>query len=300
MIDRRTFLVRAGGLAAAAAAWQSAAACAAQQAVPDTDGSSAALAAAPLSLDRVGVQLYTVRDRLRQDADATLGEVAGVGYRLVETFGITGPGPATALRAQLDRHGLRSPSGHYAIEQLEGQFDDVIASARALGQEYVVVPWLAETRRRSLDDYRRFAEQLDRFGRRVKDAGLQLGYHNHDFEFNTFGGSTPAYDVLVSSTDPALVVLEADLYWMYKAGADPIRYFERFPGRFPLVHIKDGTAAPEKRMVDVGQGAIDWRRIFAAGARGGLRYGFVEHDQPDDSIRSIANSRRALESILRA
>ena len=303
-LDRRRFLgLFGGGLLLAACSPRGGADGAAADTAAAPGGAPAAGAAAgapgagAFPLASVGVQLYTVRGPMGQDLERALADVAAAGYRLVETAG-TAERTAADFRALLDRHGLSSPAGHWPLEALERDPDGQIAAARALGQQYVVVPWLAEPERGSLAAYRALAGRFNTIGRRVKDAGLQFAYHNHDFEFQTFGGSTPALDVLLQETDPELVQYELDIFWTYKAGHDPLAYFERFPGRFPLWHVKDATAAPERRMVDVGQGAIDWRALFAAGERAGLRYGFVEHDEPEDAMRTIRTSRQYLQTVL--
>lgn len=254
---------------------------------------------APLPLSSIGLQLYTVRTLMERDVPRTLEQVAAAGYPLVETAGLYGLSPE-AFRALLDRTNLRTPSGHYPAEQLEGTIDTVFATARTLGQQWIVFPWLAPSARpASLAAYEAFAERLNRIGQRCRAAGFGFAYHNHDFEFETFGGSAPAYDTLLARTDPALVSFELDAYWVYKAGHDPVRYFERFPGRFPLCHIKDGTASPARRIADVGAGVIDFRRLFAASKVAGLRYAFVEHDEPADPLASIRASHDYLARLLR-
>ena len=150
--------------------------------------------------------------------------------------------------------------------------------------------------RSSLDDYRRLAEELNRIGEKVRAAGMQLGYHNHDFELVRIGGTVPL-DVMLERTDPALVALELDLYWATKAGADPLTYFSRYPGRVQLVHVKDSAGAPEHRMVDVGQGTIDFATIFARGEPAGIRHAFVEHDDPANPIETLRVSYQHLAQL---
>jgi len=128
------------------------------------------------------------------------------------------------------------------------------------------------------------------------DAGIQFAYHNHDFEFPKLEGQVP-YDVLLQNTDPKLVQLEIDLYWITKAGQDPLAYFARWPGRIPLVHVKDSAGPPEHKMVDVGQGKIDWKRIFAKRDQAGIKHAIVEHDQPPQPFEDIATSARYLKSL---
>jgi sugar phosphate isomerase/epimerase len=247
------------------------------------------------SIDSVGLQLYTVRTLMAQSVDNTLAQVANAGYRLVETAGTYNLSP-TDFRSLLGRHGLRSPSGHYALEQVET--GDALTTARALGQTWVVVPSIPQPLRRTREAYVELASRFNRIGERCRAAGLRFAYHNHDFEFETLGANTPVYDTLLARTDPATVWFELDAYWAYKAGQDPAAYFERFPGRFALLHDKDGTAPPERAMVDVGKGVIDFRRLFALSRTAGLRYAFVEHDQPDDALARIRASYEHLARLL--
>jgi sugar phosphate isomerase/epimerase len=293
-MDRRAFLVGAGA-AGLAVVWG--AASGAQPAVmPDAadlprDGDA-------FPIGSVGLQLYTVRGLMQQDVDRTLEQVAAAGYRIVETAGLFDRTPAS-FRQSLDRFGLRSVSGHYPLEQVEHDPDRLFATARALGQEYVVVPSVPAALHSSAAAYVALAERFNQLGRSCRDAGLRFAYHNHNVEFETFGTDTPAYDMLLQRTDPTLVSFELDVYWAYKAGQDPLRYFDRYPGRFALCHLKDGTAPPERAIADVGAGAIDFAGLFRRARTAGLRYAFVEHDQPRDPLLSIRASHDNLVRLLR-
>lgn len=246
----------------------------------------------------IGLQLYTVRDLMARDLPGTLAAVAAIGYTEVEFAGYFGQEPAQ-LRALLARLGLSAPGVHQPIDALRNTLDAVLAAAEAIGHRYIVCPWLAESER-TADGYRRLAADLDRIGKACHDRGFQLGYHNHDFEFDpgVFPGTTP-YDVLLAETDPELVVMELDLFWITRGGRDPLSYFERHPGRFPLWHVKDmRDVGGAREMVAVGQGDIDFARLFAAGERAGLKHFFVEHDNPADPLASVRASYEHLERIL--
>ena len=247
----------------------------------------------PARLDRIGLQLYTVRELLRQDFERTLARIAAIGYREVEFAGYHDHPPGQ-VRAVLDRHGLDAPSAHVAFESLEAGWDGVLQAARVVGHRYVVVAWIPQEHRRSLDDWKRIGEQFNRAATSCRAAGLQFAYHNHSFEFEALDGRRP-YDVLVEVTDAGLVQLELDFFWVTKGRADPLAYFARFPNRFPLVHVKDTTAGGD--MVDVGKGVIDWRRLFARRAEAGIRHYFVEHDEPADPLASIRTSYQYLRRL---
>jgi sugar phosphate isomerase/epimerase len=282
-IDRRKFLAALGGATAGLALG---AAATAMHACSPTGGRRGAI-------DRVGLQLYTVRSLMERDVTGTLEQVAEIGYREVEFAGYYDQ-PLDQLRQLLDRLELTAPSAHFPFEALEGeQWERTRETAQALGHSYLVIPWIPADARRSLDDYRRVAARLEETGARVAEAGLRLAYHNHEFEFEPIDGAIP-YDIL-AGTDPDLVALQLDLFWIRQAGQDPVAYFDRYPGRFPSVHVKDMTA--DGTMVDVGSGVIDWRGIFAHADTAGIRHYFVEHDDPADPLASIRNSYRHLSRL---
>jgi sugar phosphate isomerase/epimerase len=246
-------------------------------------------------LERVGVQLYTVRDDLARDFEGTLARIAEIGYREVEFAGYHGKSPSE-VRAILTRLGLAAPASHVPIEVFRRDTDGAIAEAKTVGHQYLVVPWLAPPERRSIDDYRRLAEELNRFGEKVRAAGMRLGYHNHDFELGAMDGSVPL-DLLFDRTDPNLVIFELDLYWVTKGGADPLTYFSRYPGRVHLVHVKDSAGAPDHRQVDVGKGTIDFAKILSRREQAGIRHAFVEQDEPANPLEMVRASYEYLAQL---
>lgn len=246
---------------------------------------------------RIGLQLYTVRALMARDPDATLARVAAIGYEEVEFAGYLGHRPEDLARA-LDRHGLAAPSAQVPLAAVERGWSAALDDACTLGHRYVVVAWLPAAGRRTLDDYRVLADQLDRAGEIARTRGIRLAYHNHDFECTPVQGTVP-FDLLLERTDPALVRFELDLYWIVKAGRDPLAYFARYPGRFPLLHVKDAGPPPGRAMADVGRGTIDFAGIFARRHQAGVEHAFVEHDDPPDPIASIRASYEAMQRLLR-
>ena len=244
-------------------------------------------------LERIGVQLYTVRQAMQQDVDQTLARVAEIGYREVEFAGYFNRSPRE-VRAALEAVGLDAPASHVLLAEGDGAWDKTLEAATLVGHDMLIVAWIPETRRRTLDDYRAVADSLNRAGEKARSAGIQFGYHNHDFEFALLEGRVP-YDVLLESTDPALVAFEMDLFWITKGGYRPLDYFARYPGRFKLVHVKDMSADGE--MVDAGRGRIDFPTIFAKGSQAGIRHYFVEHDEPTDPFESIRTSYEYLRGL---
>jgi sugar phosphate isomerase/epimerase len=170
------------------------------------------------------------------------------------------------------------------------------AAAKAMGHRTLIVAWVDRGKMPAIDDWKALAKRFNEIGRRAAGDGLRFAYHNHNFEFPPIAGSRP-YDVLLGDTDPALVDFELDLYWALKAGADPLDYFVRHPGRFRSVHVKDGGPMPAFEMRDVGAGTIDWKRIFARHNQAGIEHYFVEHDNPADPIASITASARYLTAL---
>ena len=244
-------------------------------------------------LGRIGLQLYTVRHELQRDFAGTIARVAATGYREVEFAGYFGQAPRD-VRALLDQHGLSAPSAHVSLAP--DQWRAALDAAPVIGHRYVVVAWIPAEARRTLDDYKRIAESFNHAATEARAAGLQFAYHNHDFEFAPLEGRLP-YDVLLAETDPHLVQLEIDLYWITKGGQDPLAYFARWPGRIPMVHVKDSVGPPDHRMTDVGAGSIDWKRIFARRDQAGIRHAFVEHDAPADAFASIRASYEYLRQL---
>ena len=153
-----------------------------------------------------------------------------------------------------------------------------IEAAQAIGHQYLVCGYLPAEERGSLDDYKKLVELLNRTGERLKKVGIQFGYHNHDFEFTSMEGRLP-YDVILAGTDPRLVKMELDLYWITKAGQNPLKYFSAYAGRFPLVHVKDMDATPRHFFTEVGQGTIDFKKILAAARMAGVKHYLVEQDE---------------------
>ena len=245
-------------------------------------------------LDRIGLQLYTVRDLMKQDFEGTLARVAEIGYKEVEFAGYFDHSPAD-VKAILNRHGLTSPAVHAGSIEPDA-WKASLDAANVIGHKYVVVPWVPQEKRLTLDGWKRVAQEFNRAAEAARAAGVQFAYHNHDFEFPRMEGQVP-YDVLLQNTDPKLVQLEIDLYWITKGGQDPLAYFARWPGRIPLVHVKDSAGAPEHKMVDVGAGTIDWKRIFAKRNQAGIKHFFVEHDQPPQPFDDIAASYRYLKQL---
>ncbi|HZR32027.1 MAG TPA: sugar phosphate isomerase/epimerase [Terriglobales bacterium] len=243
--------------------------------------------AADRQLKRIGMQLYTVRTQLEKDFEGTIAKVAEIGYKEVEFFTYYGHDPKE-VKAILERHGLTSPSTHVPMKDLRDKLQQTIDAAHIIGHEWIVNPWVDEEDRGSIENWKRIAAFLNQTAMKVQAAGLKFAYHNHDFEFKPTDGRLP-YDVLQADTDPKLVQFEMDLYWITRGGQDPLKYFNKFPGRYPLVHVKDMEKPPGHNFTEVGRGRIDFKRIFAQSEKAGIQHYYVEQDEtpgsPFDSLK---------------
>ncbi len=254
---------------------------------------SAAIAASPIGalaqlrrVDEIGIQLYSLRQEMASDFEGTLERLAEIGYTEMEFAGYHGKSPSE-VRSILDGFGLTSPAAHIPYSDIRQNLEREIDIAATIGQQYIVVPSIPSDER-SLDDYRRHAETLNLAGEKTREAGITLAYHNHDFEFEIQEGGRIGYDIITSQTEPELVVFEMDLYWAEEAGYDATFFFLKYPGRYPLIHVKDRAFSGE--MVDVGRGYIDFAELFSYARKGGFRHYIVEHDNPGDSFNSMAYS----------
>lgn len=239
---------------------------------------------------KIGVQLYTLRDAMSESVEKTLSLVARIGYSEVEFAGLHGWSPER-MRGLLRDLGLHAPASHDDIPANEDQLEQLLGRARALGQRWVIMPYFAGE---NLSSYQRLAERLNRAGEIARGHGIRIGYHNHAHEFDTINGKRP-YDVLLDETDRWLVDFEIDLYWVVKAGVDPLELFECAPWRFPLGHVKDMAA--DGAFADVGEGVIDFGRIFEQNHRSGMRHFVVERDDQVHPAETVRDGYRYLRHL---
>jgi sugar phosphate isomerase/epimerase len=264
-------------------------------------------AAGEHKIDKVGVQLYTVRDLMKDDFDGTIAKVAKIGYKEVEFAGYFGHTGAQ-VRAVCDKNGLDPVSTHVQYDELDDKFSSVIETSKTIGLKYIVCPWIPEELRKSPDIWKQAAEKFNRCGEASKTAGMQFAYHNHWFEFLPVDGKLP-YDQLLKECDAKLVKMEMDLCWITAAGGDPVKYFNMYPGRFPLVHVKDLKTMPKITaggaqnygdtvdLTEVGSGVIDWKKIFVHSEKAGIKHYIVEHDHPKQPFDSITKSYEYLSKL---
>ena len=293
-MNRRTFL-------------QTSIAAAAASALPSS-------AIAQRKLSPLGLQLYSVRGLMKEDFAGTLAKVAAIGFKEVEFAGLFDKTPKD-VRALLDKNGLTSPSSHIDWATVENKLPETLETAKILGQEFIIVPYVGEAERKQPDIWKKAVDLFNKVGKECQKAGIQFAYHQHSFEFvpsEALGGKLP-YDYLLENTDPTLVKMELDICWTVAAEQDPVAYFNRYPGRFPLVHVKDwlkdgSPGAPYAgalgqgtkftgQMTSVGAGSIDWKRIFSQADKAGIKHYIVEYDNPKSPLDDLAASYTYLKNL---
>ena len=265
---------------------------------PVAEAAVAAPVADPKSFD-LALQLYTIRDAMEKDVILALTQVAKAGYTKIELanyangkfYGFT-PAEFKKITADL---GLNPFSSHTQVEAQGITLDNANQMAddhAALGVAYCIQPWVVEEAR-NIASYEKMVADLNKVGKIMKEKGIQFGYHNHNFEFNTLEGKVPYFDILMPGFDKDLVTMELDLFWTIKAGHNPVDLFNKYPGRFQILHMKDAytSEAPffEPKSVDmapVGAGIIDFKPILAAKEIAGMKHLVVEQDCSFSDIRT--------------
>jgi sugar phosphate isomerase/epimerase len=259
--------------------------------------------AAAKGKSEVGLQIYTLRDTIFKDPKGVLKQVADFGYKKLETFAYKDGSifgmPFADFGKYIKDLGMKVTSGHYGIDQAKSDsWEKAVTDAKSIGQDYLVVPYLVESERKTIDDYKRVCATLNKAGEVAKKNGMKFGYHNHAFEFETLEGQLP-YDVMLKELDPKLVDMEMDIFWVVNAGQDPIAYFDKHPGRFTQWHVKDMDKSDKMRNANVGSGTIDWKKIFANAKKSGMKHFYVEQESyPGAPIDSVGASIKYLNTIL--
>ena len=287
-------------------------------------------------LDRVGIGLFTIPHMLEQDFAGALQLLAEIGYKEIETFG---PYPYSVpevfaswepvaqsiglsesgyyghtpqeVRAMMDEHGLSSPSMHIDLGTLQTRLGEVAEAAHALGQRYAGIAAIPPEMRTSLDDYKRIADLFNELGTSMRDVGLQFMYHNHGYGLVELDGEIP-FNLILDRTDPEVVVMEMDIFWMTAGRADPVEYLEAYPGRFKLMHIKDMTEVvhfegdggnPSQwialfpHMADAGSGVLDLAAILEAASKSGTDHFYLERDLAADPDVTLNASYQYLSAL---
>ena len=247
-----------------------------------------------MRIDQIALQLYTVRALAAAALGGTLRAVAAAGYRSVELAGLPEIPPVELARL-LDETGLRAVASHEGIQRLREDPAAVAARLATVGCSRLIVPWMPEEDRRTVDDVRRFAAELGALGRSFADQGIRIGYHNHAFEFAPLEGTT-TWDVLLAEL-PGDVELELDVYWASVGGRDPVAEIRATADRVRLLHMKDRAPGPDPRDTPAGEGILAFPQIVEAGRAAGVEWYVVEQDDAHDPLAEIAIAARYLESL---
>lgn len=226
---------------------------------------------------KTGIQLYTLRDVIGSDLPGTLKAISKIGYNSIEAYGFDGSFykyPAKEFRKICNDLGMDVTSTHTGISAANAsEYTDKAAEA---GLEFLILPSFNGRPEKTLDDFKKVAHEMNQIGEITKKAGINFGYHNHDFEFQTMEGKLP-FNTLLTETDPALVSFEMDIFWVVKGGQDPVQYFKNHPGRFQTWHIKDMGNDGDSCIV--GNGKINFKDLLKHSKKAGLKRFFVEQEQ---------------------
>lgn len=264
--------------------------------------SAANIVADPKSFG-IALQLYTIRDAMGKDPAGSLKKVSDIGYKYVELAGYAngkfyGYEP-TEFKKLVNGLGMEILSSHTQVEAQGITLDNAKKMAEdhaKLGVKYCLQPWVVEEARKTIASFQKMAADWNIVGKIMKDTGIQFGYHNHNFEFATVEGKIPYFDVFMKELDKDLVTMEIDLFWVTKAGQNPVDLFKKYPGRFQLFHMKDMytkqdpffTTVGVTDFAPVGSGLINFKEILAAKKIAGMKYMVVEQDQTKDDKPFVA------------
>jgi sugar phosphate isomerase/epimerase len=274
------------------------------------------LMASPFGLP-IGLQLYSVREMMAKDYEGTLKQISALGYQEVETAGYFDHS-SKQVKSAMSAAGLKCVSAHYPYTSLTKDFDKIVAFNKEIGVQYIICafPGIKDPSRLkdmsyrtqitsfTLDDYRWNADQFNKFGEKLKAAGMKFGYHNHTMEFAKQDGVVP-FDEMVRLTDPDLVTFEMDCGWVIVGGANPIDYLKRYPSRISMLHVKDFKHAEKSASnlepppaAELGRGTLDYRPVFEAAKKANIKHYFVEQEEfnlpPMESLKIDADYMKKL------
>lgn len=239
----------------------------------------------------VAIQMYTLRNESEQDFAGTLKKVAELGFDGVEFAGYGGL-TAKEVKALLDELGLKAASSHVPLDQLENNLAGVIEDMKILGSKFVVCPFLMPDRRNE-QDYKALISFLNEAGETCQREGITLCYHNHDFELENLSDGRKALEAIFDDTKAENLQAELDIYWLTKAGEQPVEWMNHYKNRTPLIHLKDMTMDEEKFFAELGTGGVDLEAVLNIGEESGVKWWVVEQDMsrrtPFESIEISIN-----------
>lgn len=250
------------------------------------------------SLSKYGVQLWSVKEDMAKDAKGTLKQISGFGYKQIESFqgqqGIFWGMSPTEFKSFMGDLGMTIISSHCNINT---DFEKTVEMAATAGLSYLICPYLGPQPK--MDDFKRFADRFNQCGELCKKAGMRFAYHNHDYSFKEMDGQLPQ-DVMMGIADPGLVDFQLDIYWIVKAGKNPVDYFKKYPNRFRLCHVKDMSKNAPYESCDLGMGSIDYPKILKVAADQGMKYFIVEQEAFEGStpLKSIGVDSKYMEKLV--
>lgn len=273
-------------------------------------GSVFALEAENAYRKNIGIQLYTLRNEIEKDPAATLKQVAAAGYKQVEPYGFP---HAEAMIAGAKDAGLEINSSHFEWDSVVNpkdeamsEFSKTLEKAHEIGLSHLVIPYLQEDNRKSLDEFKRIAANANKAAAMAKKAGIQLAYHNHNFEFEPKEGGKTGYDIFMEEFSSDMK-FEIDVFWVKAAGLDPSALIKKLSGRVSQLHLKDlkegiatpsySTAVPKDAFQELGHGIIPMEPILVAAKAAGVKHCHVEQDQSPDALVSIRQSMDYLRKL---
>lgn len=258
----------------------------------------------------LGLQLYSLRDFLKKkDLQNIISKISQVGIKEIETYGYSREAlfwghKAREFKQMLSDYGLNSPSGHYSGgDYLTGDknisdFNYILDAAKEMDQKYIIIPSIPGSLQESIDGFKRSAEKLTEIGEMCKDQGMKLAYHNHAFEFKDFQGKN-GMEIFLTEIDKDLIDFELDIYWVVRAGIDPVSLFKKYPGRFKLWHIKDMMKADENLNTEIGAGSINYKELMAYTQTSGLEHLIIEQENFEmDPFKSLSKSYAYIQNEL--
>lgn len=284
-----------------------------------TAASAAALISRPHSIfaldednkyrKEIGIQLYTLRDQIREDVEGTIEAVAAAGYKQVEPYGF--PNADHMIKAARE-NGLQINSTHFDWDSVINPddagvrpFSEVLEKAHDSGITHLVVPYLADRNRKTLDDYKLVCERCNAGAELAKKAGIQLSYHNHSFEFQPMEGGGTGYETMIKEFSPDMH-FEVDVFWIQVGGHDPVKLIRQLKGRVSQLHLKDlnknietpkFSGIPKEAFEELGDGVIDMEPIIEAAAEAGVKICHVEQDHSPHPLKSVQQSMQYLKSL---
>lgn len=282
--ERRTFLQTAGLLAAGTMMNPLLACKNASDSNVAEEATNKTMSKANPSLEKFGIQLYTLRDVIPEDPKGTLKALADMGFQQIEGYegdqGIFWNMSHTDFKKYLDDLGIEMVASHCNIYE---NFEKKVAQAAEIGMDYLICPWVGP--QKSKEDWATITEKFNECGKICKDNGIHFAYHNHAYSFRPFTGMIP-HQFMMDNTDPDLVDFEMDIYWVVTGGADPVEYFNKYPNRFRLCHVKDrmkGAGDTREASCNLGTGIIDYPRILKAAADNGMKYFIMEQEKYENT-----------------